>query len=413
MMSSFLGKVWLLLLIGLLPDGGYARCLPSMLDGKYVGATGMPDHPRGRPLSDRQGRVFVSRRYTANNLQSSTFPAIHNPGNESDVQASLSGRERAATRGRPYISPIQHQITIRPFTFRRGLMGTTFTVTLYAPDSLTAQRTYETVSARMDTLNLIMSDYLDGSELNRLSATSGQNRWVRVSPTLFDVLQKAKLIAQQSGGRYDPTIGPLSQLWRRAVRQRQFPDARERRKARKAVSWRYIELDSSSQSVRLRKPGMRLDLGGIGQGFAIDEAQKVLYQHGIRVFLLDIGGDILVGDAPPTQPEGWRIGLPKAEADSVIFLKNAAITTSGDTERHLDINGRRYSHIMNPRTGLGLRHFVQATVHAPTGTYADALTKVFSVATPNQRKRLQRRFPQARVWIKEKKNGNTDLRDLK
>jgi len=291
----------------------------------------------------------------------------------------------------------------RPFTFRRGLMGTTFVVTLYAADSLIAQRAYAAVSARMDTLNQIMSDYLDGSELNRLSETGGQKRWVRVSPTLFEVLQKAKRIARQSGGRYDPTIGPLSQLWRRAMRQRRFPDAHERRKARRAVSWRYIELDSANQAVRLRKPGMRLDLGGIGQGFAIDEGRKVLHQHGIRIFLLDIGGDILVGDAPPTQPEGWRIGLPEVEIDSVVFLRNAGITTSGDLERHLDIKGRRYSHIMDPKTGLGLRHFVQATVQAPTGTYADALTKVFSVARPSQRKRLQRRFPEARVWIREKR----------
>ncbi|HEY0111447.1 MAG TPA: FAD:protein FMN transferase, partial [Fibrella sp.] len=165
----------------------------------------------------------------------------------------------------------------RAYKFQRGLMGTTFTLTLYAPDSITAQRAYNAVSVRMDTLNQIMSDYLDGSEINRLSETGGQQRWVPVSPTLFDVLQKATTIARQSGGRYDPTIGPLSQLWRRAVRQRQFPDAHERRKARRAVSWRYIELDSVRQSVRLRKPGMRLDLGGIGQGFAIDEAQKVLH----------------------------------------------------------------------------------------------------------------------------------------
>ena len=308
--------------------------------------------------------------------------------------------------------PATHLVTTgqRAYKFQRGLMGTTFTLTLYAPDSLTAQRVYTAVSVRMDTLNQIMSDYLDGSEINRLSETGGQQRWVRVSPTLFDVLQKATTIARQSGGRYDPTIGPLSQLWRRAVRQRQFPDAHERRKARWAVSWRYIELDSVRQSVRLRKPGMRLDLGGIGQGFAIDEAQKVLHQHGIRIFLLDLGGDILAGDPPPNLPEGWRIGLESGKVSnnvpgtdaSVVLLKNAAITTSGDTERHLDINGRRYSHVMNPRSGLGLRHFVQATVLAPTGTYADALTKVFSVAAPSQRKRLQRRFPQARVWIREK-----------
>ncbi len=327
-----------------------------------------------------------------------------------------------------YAVPQKHSLTthpgqdLHPYQFHRGLMGTTFTVTLYAPDSLIARRAYTAVSVRMDTLNQIMSDYLDGSEINRLSETGGQHRWVRVSPTLFDVLQKAMVIARLSGGRYDPTIGPLSQLWRRAVRQRTarrtvrggfaFPDASQRRKARRAVSWRYVELDSARLSVRLRKAHMRLDLGGIGQGFAIDEAQKVLHTYGLRVFLLDIGGDILAGDPPPNQPEGWRIGLGSGKVSSsitqtdtaVVLLKNAAITTSGDIERHLDINGRRYSHIMNPRTGLGLRHSVQATVMAPTGTYADALTKVFSVARPGQRKRLMRVFPQARVWIVEKRS---------
>lgn len=298
----------------------------------------------------------------------------------------------------------------QPYQFRRGLMGTWFTVTLYAPDSLAARRAYDAVSARMDTLNAVMSDYLDGSEINRLSQTGGSRQWMQVSPPLFAVLREALTIARLSGGRFDPTIGPLSQLWRRAVRQRQFPPARERRRARRAVSFRYVELDSVTQSVRLRKPHMRLDLGGIGQGFAIDEAQNVLHQHSIRAFLLDLGGDILAGDAPPDRPDGWRIGMragrPNAAnvppTDSVFLLRNAAVTTSGDTERHLDINGKRYSHVMNPRSGLGLRRFVRATVLAPTGTYADALTKVFSVARPAQRKRLARRFPQARVWVVEK-----------
>ncbi|WP_229364409.1 FAD:protein FMN transferase [Fibrella aestuarina] len=299
------------------------------------------------------------------------------------------------------------------YAFRRPLMGTFFSATLYAPDSLAARQAYEAVSARMDVLNYIMSDYLDESEINRLSASSGLGAWMNVSPTLFAVLAEAVTIAKRSGGRFDPTIGPLSQLWRRAVRQRQLPTAKELRRARRLVSYNYIELNDRGVRPRvlLRKRHMRLDLGGIGQGFAIDEAQKVLHQHGIRSFLLDIGGDILVGDAPPARPEGWRIGIQRgkpssgniAETDSVIHLKNAAITTSGDTERHLDINGKRYSHIMNPRSGLGLRRFVQATVMAPTGTYADALTKVFSVARPGARKRLQRRFPQARVWIVEKK----------
>lgn len=301
--------------------------------------------------------------------------------------------------------------SLHRYTFRRGLMGTQFTIILYAADSLTALRAYTAVSTRMDTLNQIMSDYLDGSEINKLSESSGQGRWVPVSPTLFDVLAKAVTIARQTGGRYDPTIGPLAQLWRRAVRQRQFPPARERRQARRAVSWRYVQFDSTKQAILLEKGRMRLDLGGIGQGYAIDEAQKILYQHGLPCFLLDMGGDILAGNAPPNQASGWRIGLSSGKARSelmaekdtaTVWLKNAAITTSGDLERHLDINGHRYSHIMNPRSGLGLRRFVQVTVMAPTGAYADALTKAFSVAGPAGRRQLVRRFPQVRVWIVEK-----------
>lgn len=295
--------------------------------------------------------------------------------------------------------------TLHRYTFRRGLMGTEFILTLYAPDNSTAQRVSTAVNARMDSLNLSMSDYLDGSEINRLTAKSGTGQWVRVSRALFSVLQKARWVAKTSGGRYDPTIGPLSQLWRRAVRRGEFPTARQRRKARQVVGYRKMQLDSATQSVKLRRSNMRLDVGGIGQGFAIDEAASVLRNAGLPAFLLDLGGDVLAGDAPPNQP-GWRVALDS----TTVLLKNAAITTSGDTYRHLDYRGKRYSHIMNPRSGLGLRHFVRATVLAPDGWRADALTKVFSVARGwpsrlRQSRRLLRRFPGVSVLLIEKKSG--------
>jgi FAD:protein FMN transferase len=299
------------------------------------------------------------------------------------------------------------------YTFRRGLMGTQFTVILYAPDSLAARRAYVCVSAQMDTLNQIMSDYLDGSEINRLSETSGSGRWVPVSKPLYDVLQKAYKIARLSGGRFDPTIGPLSQLWRRAVRQRAFPPAAERRRARRAVGYRLMEFDSSRRAIRLRRADMRLDVGGIGQGYAVDKGATMLRRLGFQSFLLDLGGDVLVGSPPPDRPEGWRIDVgsgtnsrPDPADTLVVLLKNAAITTSGDTYRHLDLNGRRYSHVMNPRSGLGLRHFVRVTVQAPEGYRADALTKVFSVARNERvRRRLVRRFVGVKVWVLRNVNG--------
>lgn len=282
------------------------------------------------------------------------------------------------------------------YVFHRGLMGTQFTLTLYASDSATAQRANAAVNARMDALNQTMSDYLDGSEINRLSATSGSGQWVRVSSDLFHVLRKAQYIARLSGGRFDPTVGPLSQLWRRAVRRGVFPTSADRRRARWSVGYRRMQLDTVDQSVRLRRAGMRLDVGGIGQGFAIDEGAKVLQTLGLTSFLLDLGGDVLAGEGV------WRIAVDSLRT---IPLQNAAITTSGDTYRHLDYKGKRYSHVLNPRSGLGLRHFVRATVQAPNGWRADALTKVFSVAGMRKSRRLLRRFPEAELLIIENKRG--------
>lgn len=287
-------------------------------------------------------------------------------------------------------------------------MGTQFNVIFYAPDSLIAQQAYAAVSARMDSLNYVMSDYLDDSEINRLSATAGSGRYVPVSHDLFNVLQKAQRIAQKSGGLYDPTIGPLSQLWRRAVRRQHFPPARQRRQARLAVGYRLIVLDSSTRSVMLKRAGMRLDLGGIGQGFAIDEAMVVLHRFGVRAALVDIGGDILADEAPPGAT-GWRVGIGSAKTNggdtTTVLLDKAAITTSGDAYRFLEHNGHRYSHIMNPRSGLGLRHFVQVTVLAPDGYRADALTKVFSVAGWRKSRRLINQFPDVTVLMVENKKG--------
>ena len=287
-------------------------------------------------------------------------------------------------------------------------MGTQFNVIFYAPDSLIAQRAYTAVSDRMDSLNYVMSDYLDDSEINRLSATAGSGRYVPVSLDLFHVLQKAQTIAKRSNGLYDPTIGPLSQLWRRAVRRQIFPTGKQRRRARRAVGYRLMDLDSLTRSVKLNRAGMRLDLGGIGQGFAIDEGMAVLHRFGVQAALIDIGGDILADEAPPGTT-GWRVGIGSSKAagsdTTTILLANAAITTSGDAYRFLEYQGHRYSHIMNPRSGLGLRHFVRVTVKAPDGYRADALTKVFSVAGWRKSRRLIKRFPGVTVFILENKKN--------
>lgn len=292
--------------------------------------------------------------------------------------------------------------SLQRYAYTRPLYGTEFNLIFFAPDEKRAESTKKAVYARLDSLNTVMSDYLDGSEINRLSATAGNGEWVPVSADLFSVLQKAVTIARASDGLFDPTVGPLAQLWRRAVRRKVFPAKKDIRQAHRLVNFRLVEMDSVALRVRLKRAGMRLDVGGIGQGFAIDEGMKVLRERGIRSALLDIGGDILVSDAPPGE-RGWRIQAGVAPDTTTLWLENAAITTSGAAYRFLEHNGRRYSHLLNPRTGLGLRHHVRTTVLAPDGVRADALAKVFGVAGIRRGKRLLKRFPGVQVWQVEER----------
>ena len=170
------------------------------------------------------------------------------------------------------------------------------------------------------------------------------------------MLSRSQLLAAQSEGTFDITVGPIVKLWRRARRSKEMPSPERLAEARRAVGYRYLQLDPKKHTARLLRPGMRLDLGGIGMGYAVDESLALLRSLGITRALLDASGDIGVGDPPPGK-EGWKIGIAPYAADAppsrYLILANAAVTTSGDAFQHVDIGGKRYSHVVDPRTGLG------------------------------------------------------------
>jgi FAD:protein FMN transferase len=286
----------------------------------------------------------------------------------------------------------------------RGLMGSPFRIILYAPDSTTASDAASRAFGRVEELNTLLSDYLDGSEINRLSARSGTGEWVPVSPDLFEVLARAQRISRQTRGTFDVTVGPVVQLWRRAMRRSYFPETPELRKARRSVGYRYLRLDSTTQRVLLTRRGMRLDLGGIGKGYAADEAVEVLRRLGITSVLVDAGGDLTLGDPPPGET-AWTVYVSSGTSDGpdsqTLRLARAGVATSGAAYRYLEHRGQRYSHIVDPRTGVGLHYHVRTTVVAPDGTTADALATALSVAGIRRGKRLLRYFPEVQVWLIE------------
>lgn len=297
------------------------------------------------------------------------------------------------------------------YTFSKGLMGSPFKLIFYAANDTIAQVAAEAAFKRIELLNEHLSDYLDGSEINRLSAQSGTNNWVKVSDELFDVISTSKEISKQTNGCFDITVGPIVQMWRKAARKHVFPSSKEIRVARRGLGFAAIQIDAKNQRIKLSKKGMRLDVGGIGKGYAADEAIKVLKTFNIQSAMVDAGGDLALSDAPP-QRKGWSISISSG-TDSIrtVELANVGIATSGATYRFIEHKGRKYSHIVNPFTGIGLEHHIQSTVIAPNGTLADAMATAISVAGIEKSKALLSKFPEVKVWLKESQNNQETLLD--
>ncbi len=290
------------------------------------------------------------------------------------------------------------------FEFTHRQMGTEFRLVLYAPGAEQARRAARAAFERIDRLNAVLSDYDPQSELSRLSATAGSGRWVPLSPELWRVLCFSQHLARLSDGAFDPTVGPVVRLWRRARRQHRLPKRQRLQEALAAVGYRKLRLDPCRRAARLAVPGMRLDLGGVAKGYAVQEALEVLYRHGIRIALVDGGGDLALG-APPPGRQGWRVLLaPESPQPGgkrrYLELAHCAVATSGDAFQHVVIGGRRYSHIVNPRTGIGLENRSTVTVIAPDGMTADALATALSVLGPRRGFALLRcHFPQTSARI--------------
>lgn len=272
------------------------------------------------------------------------------------------------------------------FIFEKAQMGVPFRITLYAPAETAAKNAVEAAFERVEVLNSILSDYDSDSELSRLARTSGQGRAVPVSGDLWRVLDASQQLAERTGGAFDITIGPLVNLWRRTRRTRETPSAELLAEMRQRVGFKHLRLDRAGRAAELTVPEMRLDVGGIAKGYAADEALAVLRGRGLSRALVAASGDIVAGDPPPGE-RGWRVQIasldePGAPAPETLLLANAAVSTSGDAFQFVEIGGVRYSHIVDPRTGLGLTERRLVTVIAATGLTADGLDTAVSVLNP-------------------------------
>jgi FAD:protein FMN transferase len=272
--------------------------------------------------------------------------------------------------------------------FGRPEMGMPFRMVLYAENASIAEEAALAAFTRIRELNDIFTDYDAESELSRLSRTSGQGKAVPVSEDLWRVLSRAQTLSAQTDGAFDITVGPYVNLWRRARRDRAMPPAERLDRARASVGYQHMRLNRRNRTVELLAPDMRLDLGGIAKGYAIDEAIRILREHGIGSALVVGGGDMAMSNPPPGRP-GWRVevaplDVPDAPPARHVLLANRALATSGDVFQHLEIDGVRYSHIVDPRTGIGLTDQSLVTVIARDAFTADSMATAVSVLGPER-----------------------------
>jgi len=281
-------------------------------------------------------------------------------------------------------------------------MGVQTRIALYASDESTATHAAAEAFDVIGRLDAMMSDYRADSELSQLPRLA-VDRSTSVPDDLFHVLDFSQRVALQSDGAFDVTIGPLVAQWRKARQSGVLPTHTERDAAMNRVGWRLLHVDSSTRTVRLESEAMRLDLGGVAKGYAAQRAVDQLSAHGFSRCLVALAGDVVAGDPPPDQ-NGWVVEMPHAEDGEHprrIILANAAISTSGDTEQFITIDGIRYSHIVDPRTGLGMTDHRTVSVIAPRGEVADAMSTALCVLGRDGVNRLIQHYPGTAVIIRD------------
>lgn len=266
----------------------------------------------------------------------------------------------------------------------RYLMGTMFEISAWGRDREATLRAIDGAFSAIREADEILSSYRPESALNRLNAAP-PNEAVPTVPTLFETLEASLEYSRLSGGAFDVTVAPLIEVWRRAAETGRLPSEQALGRARTLVGADKIELGPGNQ-VRRAAAGVRINFGAIGKGWALDRAADVLREHGVSNALIDAGESTLYGLGDDGEQKGWLIVVrdPRGggRSDIEFRLHDAAVSTSASYERFFEIQGRRYSHIIDPRSGLPVEGMLSATVTAPTATEADALSTAVYVLGP-------------------------------
>lgn len=258
-----------------------------------------------------------------------------------------------------------------------AIMGTNIYVEVWSEDPIQGQLGVKTVLAEMERINQLMSPYIESSELSKINNTAGREALV-ISPEMFELLDKSIKISELTKGAFDITFASVGYLYN--YKENQRPDDKTIDSLLSAINYKHIQLNAEKSSVKFLNDKVKIDLGGIAKGHAVDNAISLLERMGITNALVTAGGDTrLLGDR---QGKPWIVGIrdPRNRDKQAVLLpmKSSAMSTSGDYERYFEEDGQRYHHILSPKTGKSTYDVQSVSIIGPSSTYNDALsTAVF------------------------------------
>lgn len=296
------------------------------------------------------------------------------------------------------------------YEYQFPAMGTLVQLKAYAPSDQQAERLFKAAEARVQAISAVLTDYNSKSETRQLTSRA-HDHFVSVSPDLWKVLSASDHWHNLSSGTFDSSLGQLTTLWRKYRRAKPKNPPRESiEKALAESGWGHVELDCEKQSIRIDAPNIRLDFGGIGKGYAVDEAYKILQDGGLTRCLVNMSGNMRFGDPPPER-DCWRIEIaPVGQGGKPlrrISVSNTSIATSGDLWQFTVVDGQRRSHILDPRTGLGVPGPISATVLAATATDADAMATIATILDEETLRALHAKHPKYAILVARKEQTQT------
>ena len=270
-------------------------------------------------------------------------------------------------------------------------MGTEYSLYLYAPSREEAERLATPVFQEVDRVDALLSNYRPDSELSRMNHEAFDHE-VTTDPETFRFLATCLAWSERSQGAFDISVGKLMKVWKFFGASGALPSPEELAATRADVGWEKIRLNSEQRTVRFLAAGVELDPGGIGKGYAVDRAVKILRTKGVSAALLSAGSSTIYALGAPPGKAGWKVQVPSTDPDgstvSTVILRDTSLSTANLREKHFVHEGQLYGAIMNPRTLQPVRGMLQVTVISPSAMDSDALSNALFVSEPTERARL-------------------------